>query len=89
MYYYHKLTEQQFGAAQCLAAGRPIAVLSKIFYKLPIILKYCSSLLDTYKASVSCKRVSGHPPICYFGGRLFWPLLSLFGTAHAQFNYQD
>ena len=41
------------------------------------------------KASVSCKRVSGHPPACYFGGRLFWPLLSLFGTAHAQFNYQN
>ena len=38
------------------------------------------------KASVSCKRVSGHPPACNFGGRLFWPLLSSFGTAHAQFN---
>ena len=45
--YYHKLTEQQFGAAQCLAASRPIAVLC---YKLPIILKYCSLLLDTYTA---------------------------------------
>ena len=41
------------------------------------------------KASVSCKRISGHPPACYFGGRLFWPLLSLFGSAHAQFNYQN
>ena len=26
--YYHKLTELQFGAAQCLAASGPIAVLS-------------------------------------------------------------
>ena len=25
--YNHKLTEQQFGAAQCLATSRPIAVL--------------------------------------------------------------
>ena len=26
--YYHKLTDQQFGAAQYLAASRPIAILS-------------------------------------------------------------
>ena len=46
--YYHKLTEQQFGAAQCMTASRPIAVLSIIFSnKLPVILKYCSLLLDT------------------------------------------
>ena len=37
--YYHKLTEQQFGASQCLAASRPIAVLSKTYYKLPIIFQ--------------------------------------------------
>ena len=23
------------------------------------------------KATVCCKHVSGHPPACYFGGRLF------------------
>ena len=40
-----------------------------------------------YKASVCWKHVSGHPPACSLGGRMFWPLLSLFGTAHAQFNY--
>ena len=45
-YYYHKLTEQQFGAAQCLTDSRPIAILSKTW--LPITLKYCSLLLDTY-----------------------------------------
>ena len=55
--YYHKLTEQQFQVG-ALAASRPIAVLSKTYYKLPIIfsnklpiiVKYCSLLLDTYNA---------------------------------------
>ena len=32
----------------------------------------------TYKATVCCKRVSGHPPACIFEGRVKWPLLSLF-----------
>ena len=30
------------------------------------------------KATVCCKRVSGHPPACIFEGRVKWPLLSLF-----------
>ena len=54
MPYHHKLTDQQLSAAQCLAASRPIAVytqlLSKTYYKLPIILKYCSLPLDNYNA---------------------------------------
>ena len=65
-------------------------LLNMIQYRQKQFVKQSLNLpTSVIKASVSCKRVSGHPPTCYFGGRLFWPLLSLFGTVHAQFNYQN
>ena len=65
--YYYKLTEQQFGAAQiCLAT---IAVLSKhtikvASNKLPIILKYCSLLLDSCNAQKKCQHYLSGPTAC-------------------------
>ena len=60
--YYHKLTEQQFGAAQYLAATGLYCLkchkLPIIFSnKLPVILKYCSLLLDTYNARKNASNI--------------------------------
>ena len=46
-------------------------------------------MLHMLRPLLTWKRVSGHLSACCLRGCSFWSVLSLFVTAHAQFNYQD
>ena len=62
---YHKLTDQLFGTMQPNVCASRLIIIIKAYHKLPIILKYCSMLLDTYNALKKCKHYLYGPSV-YF-----------------------